>query len=353
MVKRLPRLRAVVGVKVGEGMGGTGRDVVGSSMRRCRDWDALPWRSVEAGDLGNFEDAVFCSLEEVDGSAFGSGAVKCAVEERVAGSNVDTVCQKVKVKRKRESSCADTVMLADVNVDVVNDDNDERKREKNKRRIKDEKGKERKVKETPTDAVIAISPGLAPSATFAEWNGIRFRSEVVASLKRLGFDEPTPVQLRCLPVIMRHRSDLVGCAETGSGKTLAFLLPVVDALLGDWDASAELSCPFALVLTPTRELAMQIAAVCRDLCAGLRASGNCIEIATVVGGMSIQKQRRQLGGRGRSAHVVVATPGRLCEMCTDHDTPSLRDLSRIRFLIGIHSISSVYVRSERVSSGRG
>lgn len=59
----------------------------------------------------------------------------------------------------------------------------------------------------------------------------------------------------------------------------------------------------------------------------------CIEIVSIVGGMSEQKQRRQLAGRGKPVHIVVATPGRLCEMFEDTDNVSFQDMSRLKFLV--------------------
>jgi ATP-dependent RNA helicase DDX24/MAK5 len=158
----------------------------------------------------------------------------------------------------------------------------------------------------------------------------------------LKFHSPTPIQRAAIPVTTTGKRDLVGAAETGSGKTLAFALPVVDFLLRNWEAYANRLSPVAMIIAPTRELAMQITSVMKEVCGPFRAMRK-IEVVSVVGGMSEQKQRRQLcggahpanssGGYRKPVHVLVATPGRLCELIQDDTIPMFADMSGIRFLI--------------------
>uniref|UniRef100_A0A7N6AEC3 RNA helicase n=1 Tax=Anabas testudineus TaxID=64144 RepID=A0A7N6AEC3_ANATE len=138
---------------------------------------------------------------------------------------------------------------------------------------------------------------------------------LVKQCKQLGINKPTPVQENCMPAILEGR-DCMGCAKTGSGKTAAFVLPVLQKLSEDPYGI------FCLVLTPTRELAYQIAEQFRVLGKplGLR---DCI----IVGGMDMVAQALELSNQ---PHVVVATPGRLADHIRSSNTFSM---SRIKFLI--------------------
>lgn len=138
---------------------------------------------------------------------------------------------------------------------------------------------------------------------------------LIKQCKQLGINKPSPVQEHCMPAILQGR-DCMGCAKTGSGKTAAFVLPVLQKL------SEEPYGIFCLVLTPTRELAYQIAEQFRVLGKplGLR---DCI----IVGGMDMVAQALELSNQ---PHVVVATPGRLADHIRSSNTFSM---SRIQFLI--------------------
>ncbi|KAF3690736.1 putative ATP-dependent RNA helicase DDX49 [Channa argus] len=138
---------------------------------------------------------------------------------------------------------------------------------------------------------------------------------LVKQCKQLGINKPTPVQENCVPAILEGR-DCMGCAKTGSGKTAAFVLPVLQKLSEDPYGI------FCLVLTPTRELAYQIAEQFRVLGKplGLR---DCI----IVGGMDMVTQALELSNQ---PHVVVATPGRLADHIRSSNTFSM---SKIKFLI--------------------
>ena len=121
-----------------------------------------------------------------------------------------------------------------------------------------------------------------------------------SNLSRNGFVEPTAVQQQAIPAILAGR-DLIATAQTGTGKTLAFLLPIVEAIL----SKANQPGISALILTPTRELAMQI-----HEAFGKLASNTGIRAAVVVGGMNEGNQLRAIRA---GAKVVIATPGRLCD----------------------------------------
>jgi ATP-dependent RNA helicase RhlE len=118
---------------------------------------------------------------------------------------------------------------------------------------------------------------------------------VVGALTKRGITAPFPIQKLVIEDVLAGRDVLVQ-SPTGSGKTLAFGVPLVDLL------KADSRRPSALVLVPTRELAIQIVSELRDL-----AASRALSIAEVYGGVGIEKQSR----RAARAHIVVATPGRL------------------------------------------
>jgi len=119
------------------------------------------------------------------------------------------------------------------------------------------------------------------------------------NLAKQNFKEPTPVQAQAIPPAILGR-DLVATAQTGTGKTLAFGLPILELLSGKPSAK-----PLALILSPTRELALQIEEAITRI-----GSGTGVRCAAVVGGMS---EGKQLQAIRRGAQVLIATPGRLCD----------------------------------------
>ncbi|KAM9357566.1 putative ATP-dependent RNA helicase DDX49 [Symphorus nematophorus] len=149
----------------------------------------------------------------------------------------------------------------------------------------------------------------------ADFSSLGLSDWLVKQCKQLGINKPTPVQEKCMPAILQGR-DCMGCAKTGSGKTAAFVLPVLQKLSEDPYGI------FCLVLTPTRELAYQIAEQFRVLGKPLGLK-DCI----IVGGMDMVSQALELSNQ---PHVVVATPGRLADHIRSSNTFSM---SKIQFLI--------------------
>ncbi|XP_026873214.1 probable ATP-dependent RNA helicase DDX49 isoform X2 [Electrophorus electricus] len=149
-------------------------------------------------------------------------------------------------------------------------------------------------------------------ATFAS---LGLSEWLMEQCKQMGIARPTQVQENCIPAILEGR-DCMGCAKTGSGKTAAFVLPVLQKLAEDPYGI------FCLVLTPTRELAYQIAEQFRVLGKPLGLK-DCI----IVGGMDMVAQALELS---KKPHIVVATPGRLADHIRSSDTFNMK---RIRFLI--------------------
>ncbi len=132
------------------------------------------------------------------------------------------------------------------------------------------------------------------------FDDLGLRDELLAALTELGYEEPTPIQREAIPTMLAGR-DLLGQAATGTGKTAAFALPVLHKLADTRDGAAGDS-PVALVLVPTRELAMQ---VCEAMYRYGRRLG--ARVVPVYGGQPIYRQIRALE---RGVDIVVATPGR-------------------------------------------
>lgn len=125
--------------------------------------------------------------------------------------------------------------------------------------------------------------------------------EILKGIEDLGFEVPSPVQEKVIPVILGEENDLVALAQTGTGKTAAFGLPLLQKL------DTSLNKIQVLILSPTRELCMQIGKDLQNY-AKYRAD---IRVTCVYGGADIRKQIRELD---RGVHVLVATPGRLCDL---------------------------------------
>ena len=142
----------------------------------------------------------------------------------------------------------------------------------------------------------------APALTFAD---LGLPDVVVATLTELGFKAPTPIQAAAIPVLLAGR-DLIGRARTGSGKTAAFGLPMMIRVAASLKAKPGGPGVRALVLAPTRELALQVTDALRQLGDGLG-----LKMLTVYGGASYGPQ---LAGLSRRVPIVVGTPGRLIDL---------------------------------------
>ncbi|MEQ8252710.1 MAG: DEAD/DEAH box helicase [Oceanibaculum nanhaiense] len=143
---------------------------------------------------------------------------------------------------------------------------------------------------------------------------------LASALTERGYDKLTAVQMAVLGEDARD-ADLLVSAQTGSGKTVAFGLAMAPVLLGDAQVLGEVSVPMALVIAPTRELAMQVQRELQWLYAKAGA-----RIASCVGGMDMRQERRALAD---GPHIVVGTPGRL----RDHITRGSLDISGLRVVV--------------------
>ncbi len=155
------------------------------------------------------------------------------------------------------------------------------------------------------------------SGTFAD---LALRPELLAALTALGYEEPTPIQREAIPPLLEGR-DLLGQAATGTGKTAAFALPLLQHL----EQRGRGSAPVALVLAPTRELAMQVSEATHRYGKDLFPAGGA-RVLPVYGGQPIGRQLRELE---RGVDIVVGTPGRVI----DHINRGTLDLSGVRTVV--------------------
>ncbi|MGZ4988909.1 MAG: DEAD/DEAH box helicase [Limisphaerales bacterium] len=138
--------------------------------------------------------------------------------------------------------------------------------------------------------------------------------QILEGIKAMGYVEPTPIQLRAIPILMKGR-DVIGSAQTGTGKTAAFALPILSKL------GAPLQQPRLLVLEPTRELAAQVETAIHDF-----SRFTHLRSAVLYGGVGYG---RQLDDLKRGVDIVIATPGRLL----DHMGRGTVKLDNIQFLV--------------------
>jgi len=330
-----------------------------------RSWDTLAWKKVDTDneDLTDLEGGgMFFGLEELDGNAYQlerkGSSYMLTNKSHTAENTKQTTSKTEKSKRKREAEAVQftDVITADMNSASDPADGARKKSKKSKdideeirkqeaklaglkKEKKEKKAKPQRDTNKDSPAAAAVEIDVATSASHTQekmWGIIPLCAILVDSLLEIGFSVPTPIQAAAVPVICTGKTDVVGAAETGSGKTLAFCLPMVNSLLQNWDAfeqarrGGETNCPFALIIVPTRELALQINSVVKQICTSFRKVFR-IEIVSIVGGMSEHKQRRQLDGR--PVHIVIATPGRLCDLMQDETILAFKNMANLRFLI--------------------
>ncbi|XP_067937972.1 probable ATP-dependent RNA helicase DDX46 [Watersipora subatra] len=146
--------------------------------------------------------------------------------------------------------------------------------------------------------------------------------KLLETLKKHGYEKPTPIQMQAIPAIMSGR-DLIGIAKTGSGKTVAFLLPMLRHVL-DQEPIEEGDGPLGIILTPTRELAMQIFKECKKFAKPLGLTTVC-----VYGGTGVSEQIAELK---RGCEIVVCTPGRMIDMLAANNG-RVTNLRRITYIV--------------------
>ncbi len=162
-----------------------------------------------------------------------------------------------------------------------------------------------------------MTESLTDSTRFTS---LGLNAQLVESLSALGYEEPTPIQTEAIPPLLAGR-DLLGQAATGTGKTAAFALPLLQQICDDASRNPRQPAISALILVPTRELAMQVAEAVHKY-----GKPFLVEVLPIYGGQSMSQQLRALK---RGVDVVVATPGR----ALDHIRRSTLKLDRVRTVV--------------------
>jgi len=153
-----------------------------------------------------------------------------------------------------------------------------------------------------------------------DFKSLNLAAPINSAIEELGYTTPTPIQAKAIPDVLKGR-DLMGIAQTGTGKTAAFSLPLLNHICIN-DREPPRKGTRALILTPTRELASQIADSIRDYGKNMEF----LSVTTVFGGVSIQRHIKRLSGGN---DIIVATPGRLIDLL-DRKSVTLKD---VEFLI--------------------
>ncbi|WP_077490579.1 DEAD/DEAH box helicase [Sinomonas mesophila] len=178
---------------------------------------------------------------------------------------------------------------------------------------------------TAAPATAAAAPE-APAEPQEDGDGVRFSdlgidARILAALDDVGYEKPSPIQAATIPLLLEGR-DVVGLAQTGTGKTAAFAVPALSRLAELHDLNGPSRSTQALVLAPTRELALQVAEAFTSYAKHLED----FTVLPVYGGSAYGPQ---LAGLRRGAQVVVGTPGRVI----DHIEKGSLDLSELQYLV--------------------
>ena len=133
------------------------------------------------------------------------------------------------------------------------------------------------------------------------FNTMGLSPDLLKGIEELGFEKPTPIQEKILPIFFEKENDIVGLAQTGTGKTAAFGLPIIEQIdIGNKSVQA-------LILSPTRELCIQISKDLRNYSKFIKG----LQVVPVYGGASIDTQIKALK---KGVHIIVATPGRMLDL---------------------------------------
>ena len=218
----------------------------------------------------------------------------------------------------KSSQSADGVDVGGISLFSVSSE----KRQRRKAHHETEKGADGKEAKRDDRAISdRIKPEQTNESTFlsgeASFRALGLNQWLSSNVVAMGISRPTPVQRGCIPPILAGR-DVIGTAQTGTGKTAAFALPILQ-LLGNDPYGV-----FCLCLTPTRELAAQIADQFDAFSAGMT-----LRCELIVGGEDIRTQGAALVSR---PHVVIATPGRLMEHFM-YDDSLAKAFAKLRCLV--------------------
>mmetsp|Transcript_1367 Transcript_1367/g.3196 ORF Transcript_1367/g.3196 Transcript_1367/m.3196 type:complete len:710 (+) Transcript_1367:152-2281(+) len=254
----------------------------------------------ENGADGNSSSKKRKSVETDDGTTDG---------EDITGKKAAKKAKKAakKAKKEKESKKSSTSSSSTTTTNSSDPDAIAAWRKSNKIVLKDSRSGEEGAEATKA---LSGNSSYFPLTTFEACEGIVNSKLIEQCVKVNGFQKPSPIQAQCWPILLsqtsqdRHR-DVVGIAETGSGKTLAFLLPVIELL--HQSKFTPRNGTGAIVISPTRELAMQIYGVCKDVISNGKHSQT---YGLIMGGANRRTEAERLA---KGVNIVIATPGRLLD----------------------------------------
>ncbi|TMW66540.1 hypothetical protein Poli38472_004305 [Pythium oligandrum] len=288
------------------------------------------WQKVDLDDVHvqGFEDGCAYELEEL---------TDYTIQKSETGAQILVIKgNKVEVDGFDEENA--------VNEQPVSDDQPKKKKKRSKKKknakAQEEADAEKKEEAEPVEEEeenvemdedeVEEAETAAPAApvkpvNLPKWARFKLHPRLLQSLHECGFTAPTPIQEKTIYPALVDNRDIVGAAPTGSGKTLAFGLPILSQLLREKEQRGYVMNCKVLILTPTRELALQIQHHLEKM-----VPNREIGIVSLVGGMSMQKQMRVLS---YSPEIVIGTPGRLWDLI-DSNNEHLDDLNAtLRFLV--------------------
>ncbi|KAF8095430.1 hypothetical protein N665_0332s0013 [Sinapis alba] len=312
--------------------------------------DSLPWSSTipigedDEGETfstlfaGSDElDGGFLSLEEIDEADYNladvpmaeSGKAKKGLKsKKQAHENNEEAVEEITEEEGGEEEGGEEDMKVEGDLESPKKKEKKYKNKKKKERKKRVKVEAENVQDSPADVSCDEEDNKAEELDgeeeippeFSAWSLMRLHPLLMKSIYHLGFKEPTKIQKACFSVAAFQGKDVIGAAETGSGKTLAFGLPILQRLLDEREKAGKLLALKgeeaqkysadgylrALIITPTRELALQVTEHLKNAAKNLG-----VRVVPIVGGMSSAKQERLLKGK---PEIVVGTPGRLWEL---------------------------------------
>ncbi|KAL4138899.1 hypothetical protein PRIC2_002399 [Phytophthora ramorum] len=283
------------------------------------------WSKVDIEDmqLGGFQDGCAFELEELTDyhveSAEDGGKVLIGDDKKKQETDGGKKKRRRKTKTKTKTDTEDADVREEKEVVKQEKRDDEEDAPKKTKKKTKRGGKAAKRKEEAVDTVDMKDVHLP------KWNKYKLHPLLMQSLQTCDFSAPTRIQERTLLPALVDNRDVVGAAPTGSGKTLAFGLPILSQLLHEREQPGYMKDCKALILTPTRELAIQIHQHLEKM-----VRHREIGVVTLVGGMAVQKQKRLLTYK---PEIVIGTPGRLWDII-DSNHEHMNDLANtLRFLV--------------------
>nr|KYP77042.1 DEAD-box ATP-dependent RNA helicase 13 [Cajanus cajan] len=304
--------------------------------------NSLPWNSAlpqhDDDDafsmfMGSNElEGGFLSLEEIDEAAYGLNIPEPGVDKRKKSKQNENV-------KERQEDGVDGACRDEVEAELDESVKSKEKKKKKKKKKKKDAKEGQKVEQTDAGLDTNVKDDIGEEdideTEFYAWNDLRLHPLLMKAICKLGFKEPSPIQKACIPAAAHQGKDVVGAAETGSGKTLAFGLPILQRLLEEREKAAnmveesdeepEKYAPTgflrALIIAPTRELALQVTDHLKAVAKYIN-----IRVTPIVGGILAEKQERLLKAK---PEIVVGTPGRLWELMSAGE----------KHLVELHSLS--------------